>query len=105
MLFGADGVIKQYNSPEAIIQEFYDMRLEFYEHRRQAMLRAAQAEQLKLDSKVRFIRAVVSGELKVSNRKKADIEADLEEQGYPRLAGARKVRVHGWVGWVVGLWI
>jgi DNA topoisomerase II len=34
---------------------------------------------------VRFILAVISGDLKVSNRKKKDIEADLEEQRFDRM--------------------
>lgn len=44
---------------------------------------------------MRFIRAVVSGELKVSNRKKADIEADLQARGFDRLAPKGKVRHKG----------
>ena len=37
-LFDKDGHIKHYNSPEEIIREFYDARLEFYERRRQALI-------------------------------------------------------------------
>ena len=40
---------------------------------------------------MRFILAVISGELKISNRKKADIEADLDSNGYDRIAPAKKV--------------
>ena len=38
MLFDKDGIIKHYESPEHIIQEFYELRLEYYEKRRLAML-------------------------------------------------------------------
>jgi len=41
---------------------------------------------------VRFIKGVISGTLKVSNRKKADIEADLVAQGFDRLPSKAKVR-------------
>ncbi len=42
---------------------------------------------------MRFIMAVISGEMVVSNRKKAAIESDLESQGYDRIAPASaKVR-------------
>lgn len=34
---------------------------------------------------VRFILAVVSGELVVSNRKRKDVEAELEKEGYDRM--------------------
>lgn len=39
MLFDSEGRIKHYESPEAIIAEFYDLRLEYYERRRQALLK------------------------------------------------------------------
>ncbi len=40
----------------------------------------------------RFILAVVSGELVIANRKKADIEAQLERDGYDRMPASRKAR-------------
>ena len=45
---------------------------------------------------VKFILAVIEGSLTVSNRKKRDIEVDLEAQGFDRMpkadgAGSRKV--------------
>ena len=39
---------------------------------------------------MRFILAVVTGELKLSNRRKADIEGELEAQGYDRLPTQKK---------------
>ena len=51
---------------------------------------AAEADLLRISNKVRFILAVVSGALKLSNRRKADVEAELEAQGYDRLAPVKK---------------
>ena len=45
----------------------------------------------KIGNKMRFILAVVNGELRVSGRKKADIEADLDSAGFDRLPPTRKV--------------
>ncbi len=45
-----------------------------------------------LANETRFILAVVSGELVVSNRKKADIVADLERAGYDKMPPKKKVR-------------
>ena len=39
MLFDQNGLIKHYTSPEMIVQEFFDLRLEFYDRRRSALLR------------------------------------------------------------------
>lgn len=52
---------------------------------------AAEFELLKLSNKARFILAVVAGTLVVSNRRKADIESDLDMQGFVRIAPAKKV--------------
>jgi DNA topoisomerase-2 len=38
MLFDAEGKIKRYDSPEEILQEFFDLRLAYYEKRRVALL-------------------------------------------------------------------
>ncbi|EFJ45103.1 hypothetical protein VOLCADRAFT_94598 [Volvox carteri f. nagariensis] len=86
MLFQKDGIIKHYQSPEAIIAEFFELRLDYYEKRRIAMLRFAQMDQMRADNKVRFILAVVHGKLEVRNRKRVDIEKDLEAQGFDRMS-------------------
>lgn len=42
----------RYDSPEEVVQEFYTIRLEHYEKRRTFLLKAAEAELVKLDNKV-----------------------------------------------------
>ena len=37
-LFDKDGHIRHYSSPEEIIREFFDARLDYYERRRQALI-------------------------------------------------------------------
>lgn len=90
MLFGPDGIIRRYQGPEDIIREFYPLRMEYYVKRKAALLRAAEAELTRISNRVRFIIAVVDGSLKLSNRRRADIEADLEKAGYDRLFSAKK---------------
>lgn len=62
-------------------------------------LQAAEADLLRISNKVRFILAVVDGRLKLSKRRKADIEAELEAEGYDKLPSQKKaqqlVRVAG----------
>ena len=47
---------------------------------------------MKLSNKVRFILAVISGALKVNNRKKADIEASMDDMAFDRVPPAGKVK-------------
>ena len=51
---------------------------------------AAELELKRLSNRTRFILAVVAGALKISGRKKADIEAQLDTEGYDRMAPARR---------------
>ncbi len=44
-----------------------------------------------LSNERRFILAVVAGELVISNRKKADIEAQLQRDGYDCMPPSKKV--------------
>lgn len=39
MLFNHEGVITKYDSPEYILREFYDLRLDFYGKRKAALLK------------------------------------------------------------------
>eukprot|EP00983_Pelagomonas_calceolata_P087400 1156951-Pelagomonas_calceolata.AAC.7 len=127
MLFDKDGLIKHYATPEQVLEEFYELRLHYYELRRQALLKvrgecsplvlllawacligaeekrfrmnkcpvhAAEAELLRISNRVRFIKAVISGSLRVNNRKRAEVEADLEAQQFDRLPS--KAKVHAW---------
>ena len=65
-----------------------------------ARAQAAEALMRRLSNETRFILAVVSGELVVSNRKKADIVADLAAAGYDQMPPSRKVGLGGFAGGV-----
>lgn len=43
MLFDKDGLIRHYSTPEEVVAEFYELRLHYYELRRQALLRVGAA--------------------------------------------------------------
>lgn len=51
----------------------------------------AEWEKLRADNKIRFILAVISGELIINNRKRKDIEADLDAAGYSRMGSKAQV--------------
>jgi DNA topoisomerase-2 len=92
MLFGADGIIRRYVNPEDIIREFYQLRLDFYRLRKDLLLRISRADLVRISNKVKFILEVVSGSLKLGNRKRADVDAELESRGYDRLPTSAKFK-------------
>ncbi|XP_044386933.1 DNA topoisomerase 2-like isoform X1 [Triticum aestivum] len=81
-LFDSDGRIRTYGTPEDILKEFFQLRLEFYARRKAIMLQNIGNEILKLKNKVRFILAVISEDIIVNNRKTAELYLELKQKGY-----------------------
>lgn len=73
-----DGKIVKFDSVMDIIDIFYDKRLSDYTTRKEYHLQKLSDEQKKLANMVRFIKLVISDELKVNNRKKDEIISDME---------------------------
>lgn len=76
-LFDAEGNIRTYNSPSEIIADFYTLRLDGYERRKALEEKGAVQQMRLLNTRARFIQAVVDGALVLSNRAKCDIVAEL----------------------------
>ncbi|KAF9333109.1 DNA topoisomerase 2, partial [Linnemannia elongata] len=84
--FDPQGRIKKYNSTEEIVQEFYDLRLQYYRRRKDYLIDVYTKQWTRLDNKVRFILMIISGELVVQNRKKAIIVEDMHTKGFTTVA-------------------
>ncbi|KAF9115505.1 DNA topoisomerase 2 [Mortierella sp. AM989] len=80
--FDPQGRIKKYNTPEEIVQEFYDLRINFYRKRKEHLIDIYTKQWTRLDNKVRFILMIISGELQVQNRKKTLIVEDMRMKGF-----------------------
>lgn len=81
-LFDEKGHIHHYNSPEEIIDSFFDFRYPLYQVRKDHLIARLEKEVKRLSNKARFVLAVVNGELVVSNRKRQDVMADLVRMGF-----------------------
>jgi DNA topoisomerase II len=81
-LFDSQGRIKKYATPEEILEEFYDMRLQYYQMRKDYLVDQMQRDYKILENKVRFIMAVINKELSVSNRKRAELLSELVAKKY-----------------------
>ncbi|KAL2478354.1 DNA topoisomerase 2 [Forsythia ovata] len=97
-LFDSKGVIKKYDTPEKILEDFFSIRFEFYEKRKKALMDNLERELLILENKVRFIMDVVEGKIVVSNRRRADLVLELKEKGFtpfPKKAKTTEISVAG----------
>ncbi|KIM84751.1 hypothetical protein PILCRDRAFT_780689 [Piloderma croceum F 1598] len=90
--FDFDNKIKKYASPEEILEEFYPIRLAYYQKRKDFLAGELQDQLEKFTNQARFVKMIVDKQLSVSNRKKADIVAELrkkEFRPFPKVSKAK----------------
>jgi DNA topoisomerase-2 len=80
--FDIDGKLHKYATTNDILRVFFDQRLEYYIKRKALLLEKMRRELKILDNKARFVEEVCSGDLVVSNRKRAELLSDLQNRGY-----------------------
>lgn len=94
-LFNCNGVIQKYETPVAIMEEFYQPRLDMYAERKAYMLAQMMREIEVLRHKIRFIEQIIADEIVVHKRSKAELITVLEELQYPRLAHEANTGIGG----------
>lgn len=80
-MFDLGSQIKKYSDPMHLLKEFFNVRMQYYDHRKSHLLNKLGTEYDKLDNKVRFLIAVIRGEIVVSNRKKSELLLDIQRYG------------------------
>jgi DNA topoisomerase-2 len=91
--FDGQGRIHKYETPLDIMEEFYHIRLAFYEKRKQYLLNEMQRELDKLSNQSRFVQMIIDGKLVVSKKKKSVLVAELHKLNFtpiPKLSDAKK---------------
>ena len=91
--FDGQGRIHKYDTVLDIMEEFYRIRLSFYEKRKQYLLNEMQRELEKLSNQSRFIKMIIDGKLVVSKKKKAVLVTELKKldfRPFPKVLDAKK---------------
>lgn len=70
VLFDSENRIKKYENVKQIMEDFYTVRLDFYEKRKEYLLSKLDREVQLLGNKLRFIKMVISEEITLRNVKK-----------------------------------
>ncbi|KAI8096341.1 DNA topoisomerase [Halteromyces radiatus] len=83
--FNQDGRIQKYDTPEQILQEFYPLRMTYYEKRKDHLLYVLQDDYDRLHNKANFIELILDNKLAYYNRKEKDIVADMEKLGLQKI--------------------
>jgi DNA topoisomerase-2 len=92
-LWDVNGVLKYYNTINEIIDEYYYFRYDIYEKRKVWLIKKLKKELDVLAWRMKFIDDYISGVLEINNKKKADIIAQLEEAGFPKIISSKKESV------------
>ncbi|CAH1789869.1 unnamed protein product [Owenia fusiformis] len=82
VLFDQNGCIRRYDNVVDILKEFYELRLDRYQIRKDYMEGSLAAESLKLDNQARFIMEKIEGTIKIENVPKKEIVQMLVRRGY-----------------------
>ena len=85
-LFSDDLILTKYKTPDDILLDFYDIRIEYYESRRTHLIKCLDNELLILNSKIRFINEYMNGDLDINRKTKSFIIQLLEDKKYPKIA-------------------
>ena len=80
--FNQQGQLTKYPNAEAVLKEFYLIRLDFYGKRKDYLLAELSERAAKLHNMVRFITEVVDGALIITRRPKKELLSELVRRGY-----------------------
>ncbi|EPY27308.1 DNA topoisomerase II [Strigomonas culicis] len=80
--FNREGQIVKYLDAESLLKDFYLLRLEFYQKRKDYLLGELRRTTSRLENMARFVREVVEGQLVVTRRKKRELLEELQRRGY-----------------------
>lgn len=83
MAFDAQNRIKKYDSPLQILSEFYYLRLEYYQKRKDFASNQLRNQLTKLSEQARFVKLIIDKKLVIANRKKIDIISELKRLDFP----------------------
>ena len=82
-LYNRNNEIHKYTNTTEIIEEFYDIRLEYYTKRRDHLIKQLEDELLILNIKVQFISDVINEKIIIFKKKHAEIVEQLKKNKYP----------------------
>lgn len=84
-LFNHERKLKKYDNVEDIIDDYYHIRLDAYEKRRQYLLKDIEALLVKLSNRARYIMETLEGNIDLRKKKSNEVDTLLEKMGFVRI--------------------
>ena len=85
VLHNEHGILTKYDTIEEILMDFIDIRIKYYEKRRNLLMKEIKTEIDLLEIKIRFIMEFIEGKILINNKKKIEIVEQLDARKYPKL--------------------
>jgi DNA topoisomerase-2 len=92
-LFHPTKGIHKYPSPESILSDFVELRLDHYVKRKAHLINVLQKRTEMCALRAKFVSMVIDGTLTIFRRKKADLECEME-QTFPKIDGSFDYLLH-----------
>ncbi|EMG47037.1 TOP2 DNA topoisomerase 2 [Candida maltosa Xu316] len=80
--FDEHGRIKKYNDTLEILKDFYYVRLEYYQKRKDFMIDNLQNELSLIGERARFVKLIIDKQISVANKRKKDLFKILEDHKF-----------------------
>ena len=81
-LFNADDKLTKYESIPEIIDDYYEVRLEYYDDRKEFIIDALERELMILSNKAKYIQEILDNTIDLRKKKKQEIIDMLEDKDY-----------------------
>jgi DNA topoisomerase-2 len=85
-LFSKDGIIQKYKTPNDILNEYFPIRYNFYQERKNHMIAELERYIISFKNQVRFIKMVNNNEIIILNQKNEDIIKQLLRHKFDRIS-------------------
>ncbi|KAJ2827327.1 DNA topoisomerase 2 [Coemansia erecta] len=93
--FDREGRLRRFTSAEEIIDDFYPLRLRYYQLRKENMAEKLGRDLQMADNRARFVMEIIQKKLVVNNRKRVEITNELRDRGYAAMPKPAKAAVSG----------
>ena len=84
-LFNEDDKLKKYDTVNEIIDDYFNIRLEYYDERKDNLIENLERELLILSNKAKYIQEVLIGTIDLRKKKKQEIMDMLSEKDYDKV--------------------
>ncbi|KAJ2880926.1 DNA topoisomerase 2, partial [Coemansia asiatica] len=93
--FDREGRLRRYSSPEEIIEDFYPLRLRYYQLRKENMAEKLGRDLQVAENRARFVMEIIQKKLVVNNRKRVELTRELRDRDYAPMPKKAKAVVAG----------